>query len=58
MSGEFRERSTSYTMLDVNCRDIDINVILDKYWCIMMYIRMFIHIGRIMESYCVGFKRD
>ena len=45
-------------MLDVNCRDIDINVILDEYWCIMIYIRMFIHIGRIMESYCVGFKRD
>ena len=58
MSGEFRERRTSYTMLDVNRRDIDINVILDEYWFIMIYIRMFICIGRIMESYCVGFKRD
>ena len=47
-------------MLDVNRRDIDINVILDEFWCacIMIYIRMFIHIGRQMESYCVGLKRD
>ena len=25
-----------YMMLDVNRRDIDINVILDEYWCIMI----------------------
>ena len=42
----------------MNRRDVDINVILDEYWCIMIYIRMFIRIGRIMKSYCVGFKRD
>ena len=31
-----RERGTSYTMWDVNRRDIDINVILDEYCCIML----------------------
>ena len=45
-------------MLDVNRRDIDINVYLDEYWCIMMYIRMFIRIGRIIEPDCVVFKSD
>ena len=58
LSCEFRERTTRYTMLDVNRRDIDINVTLNEYWCIIIYIRMFIRIGRIMETYCVGFKRD
>ena len=38
LSGEFRERSTIYMMLDVNLRDTDINVILDEYWCILIYI--------------------
>ena len=45
-------------MLDVNRRDIDINVYLDGYWCFIMYIRMFIRIGRIIGPSCVGFKSD
>ena len=45
-------------MLDVNRWDTDINVYLDEYWCIMMYIMMFIRIGRITEPDCVGFKRE
>ena len=45
-------------MLDVNRRYIDINVYLDEYWCFIMYIRMFIRIGRIIGPCCVGFKSD
>ena len=43
-------------MLDVNRRDININVYLDEYWCFIMYIRMFIRIG--IGPSCVGFKSD
>ena len=45
-------------MLDVNRRDIDINVYLDEYWCFMMYIRMFIRTRRIIGPTCVELKSD
>ena len=50
-----RER---YNLCDVNRWDIDVNVYLDGYWCFMMYIRMLILIGKIIEPSCVRLKSD